>query len=179
MDISMPRLDGVTAASRILNGSGPNQSTPIVALTAHALPEDIGRFRDAGFGDVLVKPLSRRRLAEVLAGRFGAITYTVAETDELEDTLGSEAAARVRAKALSEIAAALDDMGTRIREGVPHAELSEAAHRMAGLSGLVGLSDVHLGMTRLHEALGHPDAAGIPGLIAEMRGLLDEVRDVA
>ena len=67
MDISMPKLDGATAAKMIRSGNGPNAETPIVALTAHALPDDVARFREAGMADVITKPLSSERLRAVLA----------------------------------------------------------------------------------------------------------------
>ena len=51
MDISMPKLDGTAAARMVKSGHGPNAGTPIIALTAHALPADVARFprrRDGG-----------------------------------------------------------------------------------------------------------------------------------
>ncbi|WP_414897803.1 ATP-binding protein [Rhodovulum sp. YEN HP10] len=64
MDISMPRLDGVEAARRI---RATNDCPPrIVAMTAHALPEDLARFRAAGMADVALKPVSGARLTEIL-----------------------------------------------------------------------------------------------------------------
>ena len=65
MDISMPRLNGIEAARRIRAG-GPNRDSPIVALTAHAMPEDLESFRQAGMDQSLVKPLSRAALTAVL-----------------------------------------------------------------------------------------------------------------
>ncbi|WP_405406091.1 ATP-binding protein [Paracoccus sp. Ld10] len=65
MDISMPRLHGVEAALRIRAG-GPNRDTSIVALTAHAMPEDLARFQAAGMDKTLVKPLSRAALGALL-----------------------------------------------------------------------------------------------------------------
>ena len=67
MDISMPRMDGVAATLAIRNGDGRCRDTRIVALTANALPEDIERFKDSGMNDVLVKPISRAKLAKALS----------------------------------------------------------------------------------------------------------------
>jgi CheY-like chemotaxis protein len=44
MDIRMPRLDGVNAARRIRSLPGPAGQTPIVAVTADALPELVRGF---------------------------------------------------------------------------------------------------------------------------------------
>jgi len=62
MDISMPQVDGLQAASEIRSASGPNTSTPIIAMTAHALPRDQEKFRSAGMVGVLLKPFSMRQL---------------------------------------------------------------------------------------------------------------------
>lgn len=66
-DISMPRMDGVETARRIRAGSGPCAKTPIIALTAHALPADIDRFLAAGIDACLTKPVNRDKLAALLA----------------------------------------------------------------------------------------------------------------
>ncbi|MCE8417289.1 ATP-binding protein [Rhodovulum sulfidophilum] len=72
MDISMPRLDGIEAARRIRAAEGPPPR--IVAMTAHALPEDLARFQAAGMEDVALKPVSRGRLSELLGEVPGTAT---------------------------------------------------------------------------------------------------------
>lgn len=66
MDISMPDLDGIAATTIIRDTGGPNRTTPIVALTAHALPEDAARFHAAGITSTLLKPLSFATLKTAL-----------------------------------------------------------------------------------------------------------------
>jgi PAS domain S-box-containing protein len=58
MDISMPRMDGITATKVIREGKGNSKDTPIIALTAHALPNEIVKFKDSGMNEVLIKPIS-------------------------------------------------------------------------------------------------------------------------
>ncbi|MDT0681641.1 ATP-binding protein [Roseicyclus sp. F158] len=67
MDISMPVMDGPTAARAIREGSGPCAATPIVAVTAHALPEEIARFSAAGMEHWVSKPIDRAELLTKLA----------------------------------------------------------------------------------------------------------------
>lgn len=67
MDISMPDLDGIAATIMIRDIDGPNRTTPIVALTAHALPEDAARFHAAGITRTLLKPLSFATLKAALS----------------------------------------------------------------------------------------------------------------
>ena len=69
MDCQMPEMDGFQAASEIrrLEREGGSRRTPIVALTAHALPEDRERCLATGMDDHLTKPVRRDALARVLA----------------------------------------------------------------------------------------------------------------
>jgi len=68
MDISMPVMDGLAATTQIRNFAAGhvNYQVPIVALTAHAMEEDIDRFIGSGVNQVLTKPLSIEALKEVI-----------------------------------------------------------------------------------------------------------------
>ena len=67
MEISMPTLDGIAATVRLRAGTGPCANAPIIALTAHALPDDRALFLASGMNAVLNKPLDRDMLMHVLA----------------------------------------------------------------------------------------------------------------
>ena len=182
MDISMPRLDGVSAARQIRDGSGPNRRTPIVALTAHTLPEDIQQFRDAGFSDVLIKPLSRGQVADVLAGSFedrGPSPSGDGADDEIVEVLGDDTATLVRTKAIAEIFASLEETEQRLRADAEFAEILEEVHKMTGLSAVVGLSDTHSRLISLNEALKNPDGRDLCELVSSIRKSLEAVRDAA
>lgn len=67
MDVQMPNMDGLTATRRIRAAAGPEAPrTPIIAMTANVLPEQIDRCLEAGMDDHLGKPISPRRLLELL-----------------------------------------------------------------------------------------------------------------
>ena len=57
MDISMPKMNGLQAAQAILTGGGPNRTTPIIPVTAHALPEERSKFIKAGMLGFIEKPV--------------------------------------------------------------------------------------------------------------------------
>ncbi len=61
MDIQMPVLDGLEA-TRILREKPETQTTPIIALTALAMPNDRERCLAVGINEYLSKPVSFRKL---------------------------------------------------------------------------------------------------------------------
>ena len=66
LDLSLPHMDGWTAAKLIKENSG-DQPIPIIALTAHALLGDKEKALAAGCDDYVSKPINFRELATKLA----------------------------------------------------------------------------------------------------------------
>ncbi|MBL8755618.1 MAG: response regulator, partial [Planctomycetes bacterium] len=64
MDLQMPEMDGI-AATKAIRAAGID--VPIVSLTAHALADDRARCLAAGADAYETKPITRQRLAEVVA----------------------------------------------------------------------------------------------------------------
>jgi CheY-like chemotaxis protein len=67
LDISMPSLDGENVLAR-LRAIPALRHLKVVAYTAHALVEEKRRLLEAGFDDLLIKPITLQALAEVLGG---------------------------------------------------------------------------------------------------------------
>lgn len=63
MDIQMPIMDGHTAVEAL---RAKNYKGPIVALTAHAMKEEIERATQSGFSHFLSKPINRKNLMNLL-----------------------------------------------------------------------------------------------------------------
>jgi DNA-binding NarL/FixJ family response regulator len=63
IDASMPRLDGVEAARRILE----TRAVPIVMLTGYGYGDLIARALDAGVAAYVVKPFPEHALLEAVA----------------------------------------------------------------------------------------------------------------
>jgi CheY-like chemotaxis protein len=68
MDIQMPVMDGIEAgrAIRALERGQGAARTPMVALTANAMPDEVADYRAAGFDDHLSKPIDTGELLAVL-----------------------------------------------------------------------------------------------------------------
>ncbi len=69
MDLQMPVMDGYTA-TRQLRADPRFAGLPIVALTAHAMVEEVERCAALGMNDHLTKPINPAKLYEVLGRHF-------------------------------------------------------------------------------------------------------------
>ena len=66
MDCEMPQMDGYSA-TRVIRASGdPGAHVPIIAVTAHALPEYRDQAFAAGMTDYVTKPLQQGVLLDAL-----------------------------------------------------------------------------------------------------------------
>lgn len=57
MDIQMPIMTGEAATIAIKREAGPNAATPVIALTANCMPEDVERYLSIGMADSIAKPI--------------------------------------------------------------------------------------------------------------------------
>lgn len=126
MDISMPVMDGRTAARMIRDGGGQSSATPIIALTAHALPEDQAAFVADGMVATLTKPLSKQSLLGVL--KTAALTEPPT-ADNQGDIYRSAAYTKLLGRFIRET----DDFVAWSRTaGIELDALAEQAHKCAG-----------------------------------------------
>ncbi|HKM37541.1 MAG TPA: ATP-binding protein [Thiopseudomonas sp.] len=69
MDIQMPVMSGqqCTEAMRLWEQQQHSHATPIIAVTAHALPYETHLFMQSGINDCINKPISEQSLAQAIA----------------------------------------------------------------------------------------------------------------
>jgi signal transduction histidine kinase/CheY-like chemotaxis protein/amino acid transporter len=75
MDMMMPELDGIGAATRIRALGGRAARIPIIALTADVSAENHVAYRAAGIQSVLTKPITLRALSAALDAAELATSY--------------------------------------------------------------------------------------------------------
>lgn len=171
-DISMPRMDGIQATQAIRAGNGPNADTPIVALTAHALPDDIEKFRAAGMNDVIVKPLSLDSIQTVLNTYLKPDTPDTPSSD-LASVLGREKANEVLLQAHDEVLSGLAQLQTMAVNGEAPKAIRELAHKISGVAAVVGWQKVHRALSDIEDGAFDLSSTKLEGLIKKAIKLVE------
>ncbi|GAA4614576.1 response regulator [Saccharopolyspora hordei] len=86
LDVKMPKMDGIEAASNIAG----ERIAPVVILTAFSQRDLVERARDAGAMAYLVKPFAKRDLVpaiELAVSRFAEVQALEAEVADLNERL--------------------------------------------------------------------------------------------
>lgn len=148
MDISMPVMDGMTA-TKLIRADGMSKDSWIVAVTAHTMPEELARFREAGMDDCLTKPMSIRDLRRALAARpAGPVPAARARPDgvldaaritELREAMGAEGLFRIISRFLRDMPVTLDRL-SRVETAEDRLAL---CHEIAGSASMVGAVQLH------------------------------------
>jgi two-component system sensor histidine kinase/response regulator len=176
MDCQMPVLDGYKATQQI-RALETEAQTPIIAMTAHAMPDDRERCLAAGMSDYLAKPIDPSRLDQALArwlpgiGDRGSAPPADPESHALLDL---EVVARIRADLDGSMRRRL--MGTFERSleecvagiaGALHegdgTELKRIVHLLKGSSATIGASRLRETCETLEQAE-HADDATVRDL---------------
>jgi CheY-like chemotaxis protein len=85
MDMFMPVMDGIEAASKI---TALNTGTPIVAVTANVMVDDLEKYRKNGMADCIGKPFMSQELWRVLLKYLTPVSVSAVNADELSRGTG-------------------------------------------------------------------------------------------
>lgn len=172
MDIQMPVMDGKEAIN-ILRAVGYN--TPIIALTANVMPEDIAEYKQLGFNAWLSKPVDRvkfyRTLAQYLPVQIQKNHGGVSELDIYE-------------KLFVQFKVSLAQYATELESAIKQqdADVAERVlHQLKGLCGNFSLDDLSKQVTMLYSDIRNKGIAEIiataPALVELMRQYSEEQID--
>lgn len=139
MDVQMPDMDGLAATREIRSMSGPVAQTPIIALTANVLPEQIKECLQAGMTGHAPKPINIDELEKTVR-RHGRSGNDVAES---MDTATSVDALTAR---YADYLAGVPGELSKILQQADHASVLEdirrLSHAIAGSAGSFGFGEV-------------------------------------
>ncbi|MDH5184823.1 MAG: ATP-binding protein [Gammaproteobacteria bacterium] len=168
MDMQMPIMDGIEATSSLRK---KGFSTPIVALTANAMKEDMDQFYGAGCDEFLTKPLKRDKLLATCAKYLTTVDDRVIVEPIVSTILQDEPD--------------LIDIINRFCEKLPemtktlhtlHAqgdydELARQAHDLKGVSGNMGYMEINQLAGRLEFQIANKDNKEISYLLKKLESL--------
>ena len=192
MDISMPRMDGVEATRRI-RAAGASRHARILALTAHALPEELAQFRAAGADATLTKPIGRLDLLAALAGDAATTAPQVDAAPvatapeggvvdrralcDLRQQIGAMAAAGLVKRLIADGDATLDLIRAAPVAG-REAEIAAQCHQLAGTGGAFGTVRLRETLVTLQQRLDRGDLTGLERDLARLERLWSETRTI-
>jgi len=148
MDVEMPVMDGLEA-TRVIRSMEGSSGTPIIALTANAMTDQVAACRQAGMDDFLSKPIDREALLRTVSSWIRRAPALVTHDDAapaetsseiiafLEHQYGPEKAGRFAAMASSKIREVVDEL----RDCQDRSTTSHALHDLVSVAGNVGLQE--------------------------------------
>ncbi len=161
MDCQMPVQDGYSATSAIRAKGGRFAILPIVAVTAHALPEEEQRARDAGVNDYITKPIAPRALRSIVRrycrakGLFVYSDLSTAPPPVLTE------AARSNAPSPPSVAPAESSNGQNLSKGVLKVFLKHVPRQVESIANAVTAGDAEALKAAAHKLKGGCLVAGV------------------
>ena len=193
-DLNMPVMDGPTLARAVREAERDSGGhTPIIAITAAAVREELQRCREAGMDDVLTKPITLESLRRILSRWLGstplpemaaphvleASTKTVLDISQLYRILGRVSLEQARELVDTFICSAREGLGALKQSGDAEA-ISREMHKLKSSARTVGA----LHFSKLAEALekrskeykAADPATPLHEALAELHSALNEVQ---
>lgn len=154
MDIQMPVLSGAEVTQRIRAGDGPNRDTPVVALTANAMPGERERLLAMGLNECLIKPISEKLLVDT-------VRYWISDhRGEPMATSDAQPPARDQQNLIGELQAMLRDELPQHRAWLTQAHASgdlellcTHAHKLNGAAAYCQVDELKQRVDRLERVL--------------------------
>lgn len=172
MDIQMPAIDGLEATRMIRALPPPAGQVPVIAVTAHVLPEQRAAFLAAGMAAVIEKPVATNELlaalARALPGRRGPVG--VPEGDKVP-VIDQQTLALVRSTLAPADFARLVER--QIGAGAAAMARAEAA---AAQGDTAGFDEALRDLAGAYEGLGANRVAATAAAVIERRADLEAMR---
>ncbi len=189
LDLQMPIMNGMEIMRHLVENENINQSTPVVAVTAHALPDQQAGVLAAGFSDCLIKPLLKPRLEETMRRCLDyqsthsptsetsdlSITSTITVQKALDRTEGDiDLACVLLDKLFAEIPDQLEQISKNISVS-NYADAKEITHRLHGSLSFFDFSTIKLVANKLETTLNGQSATSIKKNFSTLKIHLDHL----
>ena len=176
MDVSMPGMDGMTASKQILGDVGPNQNTPILALTAYTHSSDIEACLEAGMSEVLTKPVSINTLRDAIVRHVEGLSSEINQTDasEMASILGADRAREITRSATTELREGIQKLQSLIENEAESKAIADHVHRLAGTAALLPDKSLHGSLTQIEQLAKTGTLAELSESLSDLRRMLEE-----
>ncbi len=165
MDCQMPVLDGYAATHAIREREGTDRHTPIVAMTAHAMPGDREKCLQAGMDGYIAKPVEAAELERVLARFTHAAGSGASEQANRGDDTGTPGTNAFSPEIL------VDSVGGDAAPALWQLFVEDGEKRLAQLNAAIKAGDSKAVHELAHALKGAAAAVGAP-LVAELSDAL-------
>lgn len=185
MDVMMPEMDGLEATRAIRALPGPECTTPIIGLTANALPENASAARAAGMDDVATKPITGQKVAALIERVSRRISlpipaessalneFDAATLDRFVGELGESAAREIVGVFLRDTGSRIDEMA-RNRSNLT--SLARDAHSIRSAAAALGLFGVSASAEALEASASVMSPQALAAAVAALRDAFGRAR---
>ncbi|HZS01884.1 MAG TPA: response regulator [Chloroflexota bacterium] len=173
MDCQMPEMDGFAATAEVRRLPGAAGRTPIIAVTASAMPGERERCLAAGMNDYIAKPFRVEELAAVLqrwAPRARDVEAPVPATDEQTPAGGAETPV-LDAAAFASLGGSDSGDSATLRREVARLFLEDTPRRLAALQDALAAADPAALASTAHALKGEASLIGAREVAALAREL--------
>ncbi|MEE2943778.1 MAG: ATP-binding protein [Pseudomonadota bacterium] len=168
MDISMPGMDGITAAKEIRRALGDPTQPPIFALTAQSIAPEDTKLSAAGITAVLPKPLTSELLQNAV-NRALKVTacdihdHSAGECNLMNPAVFADLLTNIGPERIQHHFDALStDLAAFFEHPAPgpeaNLEFRSQAHTLSGAAAVLGLCSLRRSLAKLED---HPDAQNL------------------
>lgn len=195
MDLHMPERDGIEAARLIRKPGGLNYRTPIIALTANAMPEEREHILATGMNDILIKPITEQQLNDIIAQFYNsenvaAVAAAVEHNQTLSDTCYNPEEAVKLAGGNQDLAnelfkmliAELPQYQQRLKNALSHndiKELKHCIHKINGATSYCGVPRLRLSAVQLEMNIDNNELEPVAELTQSVLHHIEELIDFA
>lgn len=204
MDIQMPGMDGITATRQIRSLKSEAKTTPIIAMTAHAMAGDREKSLAAGMNDHITKPIDPELLFLTLVKHIKPGQRQVPDDlqrkmkhrqehakNSLPELPGIDVKtglARVRGnqnlyrnllvKFKRDFSKADEEISYLLGKNDKAPELQRLIHTLKGVSGTVGAMDLYVAVENLEKVISNNTLEEVDSLLGDLTQNLTKVMGV-
>ena len=168
MDMQMPLMGG-EEATRLIRHAGIE--TPIIAVTANVMSEDLERYRQSGCQGLLAKPIIQADLLAVLK-KFGNVT--VKGSEQLAQQLAMDPQMVAPKQQFTGQLPTLLQQLQQMFSAMQWPELAYAAHSLKGSAGSMGYPEITALAGELERAANAQQQLSCEQLLSKMQSIISK-----